>query len=96
MFSESFLVPHDDRGMMRILLFQMLEKGLFLVVHVVRLHDDHVSGSSRPSYCVSPWDSARGPGLWLLALIHTALFSALALHILMGARPLVAFRWRFD
>lgn len=61
LFSESFLVTHNDRGMIRILLFQMLEKSLFLVVDAVGLHDDHVPSSARPSYCVSSWHCAWGP-----------------------------------
>lgn len=84
-------MAHDDRGMIGILLFQMLEKSLFLVVHAVGLHDDHVASGTRPSDCVSSWHGAWGPGARVIDLICGALLSAVAIRLLVGAQPLVAF-----
>lgn len=74
----------------------MLQKSLFLVVDAVGLHDDHVPSGARPSYCVSSWHCAWGPGVRAIDLICVALLSAAAIHLLVGARPLVAFRRLFD
>lgn len=87
---ESLLVAHDGGGVVGVLLLQVLQKGLPLAVHVVRLHGHGVPGAARAAYCVASGKSTRGPGVRVVAVVCAAAVMLAEGLILRGGQPLVA------
>lgn len=75
---------------MGVLLLQVLQEGLSLAVHVVRLHGHGVPGAARAAYCVASGKSARGPGVRVVTVVCAAAVMLAEGLILCGGQPLVA------